>query len=135
MKLVVDGFRLINKIFTTLCIVIAIFFTVYCTYQYCKNEDSSVVTFSRYHDQADNLYPGMTLCFRRHHEDGTFPTDIDRDLYYKYFLEGETLFETFGQKRNYLRYLESAQSSGTANDQKSNETKILGEHHPYKIPT
>ena len=123
MKLVVDVFRLINKIFTTLCIVIAIFFTVYCTYQYCKNEDSSVVTFSRYHDQADNLYPGMTLCFRRHHEDGTFPTDIDRDLYYKYFLEGETLFETFGQKRNYLRYLESAQSSGTANDQKSNETK------------
>ena len=39
------------------------FFIVYCTCQYCKDEDSSVVHFAEYNQVKSNIYPGMTLCF------------------------------------------------------------------------
>ena len=109
--MVVDLFRLINTLFTAVCILVAIFFTVYCTYQFCQNEDSSVVTFSEYHDQVENIYPGLTLCFGKYHEEGTFSRREEKWIYYKDFLDGRALFETTAQKINYLSKLEDAQSA------------------------
>ena len=133
--MVVDLFRLIKSLFTAVCILVAIFFTAYCTYQYYQNEDSSVVTFSEYHEQENNIYPGLTLCFRKYHEEGTFSMDMEKWKYYKEFLDGQNLFETTAQKMNYLRFLETSQStfmeedptsvknfSGGAENQKANET-------------
>ena len=119
MKMVVNLFRLINTLFTALCTLVAIFFTAYCTYQYCQNEDSSVVTFSEYHDQVDNIYPGLTLCFGQYHEEGTFSMDMEKWIYYKEFLEGRAVFETTAQKMSYLRVLSSAQSADMEEDKAS----------------
>ena len=133
MKMVADLFRLANTLFTALCILVAICFTVYCTYQYCKNEDMSVVTFSEYHDGEDNIYPGMTLCFRQYHEKGSFSEGKqgkkEKFIYHKELLEGHPLFETVEQKMSYLKSTVEKEgetspkhSSGMAQNQKANET-------------
>ena len=124
--MVVDLFRLINTLFTALCTLVAIFFTAYCTYQYCQNEDSSVVTFSEYHEHEDNIYPGLTLCFRKYHEEGTFSMDMEKWKYYKEFLEGQNLFETTAQKMSYLRSLETSQSAVMEEDQASVKNSSSG---------
>ena len=49
---------------TLMCTAATVFFIVYCTFQYCKNEDSSVVHFAEYNEGKNNIYPGLTLCFQ-----------------------------------------------------------------------
>ena len=67
-----NTFRQIDTVFTVICIAVAIFFTAHCIHQYCKNEDSSIVTFSEFHSSQDTIYPGLTSCFRQYIKKGTF---------------------------------------------------------------
>ena len=99
-----DLFRCINTLFTALCITIALIFTSYCIYQYFKNEDSSVVTFSEYHDEEDNIYPGITLCFREYLKPGKL-TRVEEQKFYNRVIEGRALFEKISQKKKYLKTL------------------------------
>ena len=116
MKMVADLFRLANTLFAALCITVAIFFTVYCTYQYLKNEDMSVVTFSEYHNGDDKIYPGLTLCFRRYLKEGTFSENRELEkrgnlIYSKEFLEGHPFIATIEKKISYLTFLKDIQSN------------------------
>ena len=104
MKMAADWLRCINTLFTALCITIALIFTAYCIYQYCKNEDSSVVTFSEYHDEEDNIYPGITLCFLEYLKPGTLTWEEKKKFYNK-VIEGRALFEKISQKKKYLKTL------------------------------
>ena len=65
-------FQVFSSIFSLICIAAAVFFMVYCTVQYCKNEDSSVIRFAEYNKNKDNIYPGITLCFRDYFKPDTF---------------------------------------------------------------
>ena len=95
----VNTFRQIDAVFTIICIAVAIFFTAHCIYQYCKNEDSSVVTFSEYHSGQDTIYPGLTLCFRQYYRKETFSDKNEKDTYLNRYLEGKTLFKNNRERK------------------------------------
>ena len=98
MKMTVDLFRPVDNLFTLICITLSGFFLVYCTYQYCQNEDSSVVTFSRYNDGMDNIYPGITFCFHDYFVEGTFS-----DKFEKRFIS--SFYEEMGYSRTKCKHL------------------------------
>ena len=98
-KMAVNTFRQIDAVFTIICIAVAIFFTAHCIYQYCKNEDSSVVTFSEYHSGQDTIYPGLTLCFRQYYRKETFSDKNEKDAYLNRYLEGKTLFKNNRERK------------------------------------
>jgi hypothetical protein len=56
-------FSFFNKLFLIVCVIVTLSFTVYCTHQYLKNEDVSVVKFEEYHKDKDDGYPAVTMCF------------------------------------------------------------------------
>ena len=64
-------FTFFNKLFLIVSVIATISFTVYCTYQYLKNDDVSVVKFEEYHKDKDDGYPAVTMCFSQYfkHDD------------------------------------------------------------------
>ena len=49
--------------FTFFCIVGAMFMTVWLMYEYTLDEDVSSVNFKYFHENEDNIYPSITMCF------------------------------------------------------------------------
>ena len=105
MKMTVDLFRPVDNLFSLVCITLSGFFLVYCTYQYCQNEDSSVVNFSRYNDGMDNIYPGITFCFHDYFVEGTFSDKFEKKIYQQ-FLQGDGIFKDKMQAFAYIKLLE-----------------------------
>ena len=48
--------------FKIICVTSAISMTIYCSYDYSKNEDLSVVSFKEFNENEENLYPQLELC-------------------------------------------------------------------------
>ena len=90
-------FQVFSSIFSLICIAAAVFFMVYCTVQYCRNEDSSVIRFAEYNKNKDNIYPGITLCFRDYFKPDTFGHEFELKIY-KDFIDGNAIFENNFQK-------------------------------------
>ena len=49
--------------FTFFCIVGAMFMTVWLMYEYILDKDVSSVNFKYFHENKDNIYPSITMCF------------------------------------------------------------------------
>ena len=116
-----DGaFRFLSNLFAVICIAATVFFMVYCTIQYCKNDDSSVVNFAEYNRGKDNIYPGVTLCFSEYFKPETFSDNKMASKFekivYKDLIEGNTPFESKQRKLAYLKVLENAKSKQEASE-------------------
>ena len=117
-----DGaFRFCSHFFALICISATVFFMVYCTIQYCKNDDSSVVNFAEYNKGKDNIYPGITLCFYEYFKSETFANRFEKKVY-KEFIEGITPFETKQQK---LAYIKSLERQVTSVNRKTTDTEYV----------
>ena len=56
------GLLLLKVIFILLCFVITILMVTKCFLNYMRNEDVCLVSFKRFNDSADQVYPTTTLC-------------------------------------------------------------------------
>ena len=138
MKYSRGAFQIFSSFFSLICIAAAVFFMVYCTLQYCKNEDSSVVEFAEYNKGKDNIYPGITLCFRGYLKDDTFANNFE-EMVYRDFINGNDIFENEQQKLAYIRALERDETNQipdgnekqTSNDQE-NSSKNDNKEKPQK---
>ena len=79
--------QIAEKVFFIICIIATILLTFGCIFQYLQNEDTSVMSFQRYNDKEDNIYPAITVCFGDYLKPDLFEnsSDIER---YKNFLGG-----------------------------------------------
>ena len=53
-----------NIFFKTICIIIAVFLTVYWSYEFFKNEDTSFVEYTKYLESDKDIYPVLSFCFQ-----------------------------------------------------------------------
>lgn len=56
------GLLFFKVIFILLCFVMTIFMVTKCFLNYIRNEDVCLVSFKRFNDNADQIYPTTTLC-------------------------------------------------------------------------
>lgn len=52
--------------FKLICITSAISMTIYCSYEYSKNEDLSVVSYKKFNEDEEGVYPQVVLCLYNH---------------------------------------------------------------------
>ena len=133
MKMKYSGkfFQVFSSIFSLICIAAAVFFMVYCTVQYCRNEDSSVIRFAEYNKNKDNIYPGITLCFRDYFKPDTFGHEFELKIY-KDFIDGNAIFENNFQKMAYMRVLERLEAKQMENQNKKQNTDESEEGNKIK---
>ena len=91
--------QITEKIFLTICIILTIACTIACIYQYALNEDSSTISFERYHETEDNIYPAITICFADYLKSDLFENSSD-EYRYKDFLAGKLWDDKF-DRMNY----------------------------------
>ena len=48
--------------FKLICVTSAISMTIYCSYEYSKNEDLSVISYKKFNDDEEGVYPQVVLC-------------------------------------------------------------------------
>ena len=48
--------------FNTICLILTIFLVTKCFQTYWKNEDVCLVSFKRFNDDSDQVYPTITIC-------------------------------------------------------------------------
>ena len=80
---------LAETIFFGILIIATIVLISYNIYDYGKNEDTSVISFQRYNENKNNIYPAITLCFTDYLNPNLFKnTSHEND--YKNFLSGKS---------------------------------------------
>ena len=103
-----------SNLFSLTCIAASALLTAYCIWQYCKNDDSSVVRFVEYNHGRDNIYPGITICLRDAYKPGTFSYRIEQNMYHS-FIAGMDILKTDSEKRIFLNKTSGGQSIFIAN--------------------
>ena len=101
MKYYSVGFRVLTKISSLTCIGATLLLIAYCTWQYCKNEDSSVVRFAEYNHGKESIYPGITLCFKDFLKPDIFSCYFEKTMY-ESFINGRDIDENALKKICYL---------------------------------
>ena len=84
----IPAFNVFNKGYLIACIVATFGFTVYCFYEYSRNEDASSITFKKYHEDRNNIYPAITLCFSEYLDPEQFQNNETLMEDYRQFLKG-----------------------------------------------
>ena len=78
----------VSNIFQLICIISALSLQAWCVWEFIKNEDVVEVSFRKYRDGDDSLYPDISLCFKSpFHEKKLKKFGID-GLSYADFLAG-----------------------------------------------
>ena len=81
-------FQICDKTFLACCIIATISFTSFCIYQYQRNDDTSVISFRKFHENENSVYPALVLCFGDYLKHDAFHNDTHENRY-KSFLEGK----------------------------------------------
>ena len=75
-------------LFPVLCILGLLSMTIWCFHQFAKNKDISEITYKRFNEDEESVYPHMTLCFENQFDENILRThNITVDMY-KEFLWG-----------------------------------------------
>lgn len=88
----------IEKVFLTFCVLSTIISIIYCVYQYALNEDSSVISFKKYHETENDIYPAITLCFSDYVKSNLFK-NASEESRYKAFLGGKYWDDKFHEMK------------------------------------
>ena len=111
-------FQTFVNLFSFTCILASGSLIVYCTWQYCKNEDFSVVRFAEYNHRKNDIYPGITLCLRDDYiKESTF-SPFEQKMY-KSFIGGRKILKSDREKRAYLDRRSNRKPNPIANRPKS----------------
>ena len=55
--------NVLRTLFRAICIIGAIALIVYCIHEYALDKDVTHIEYKKFHEQSDDLYPSITLCF------------------------------------------------------------------------
>ena len=82
--------NVLRNLFRAICIIGAILLIGYCIREYALDQDVTHIEYKKFHEQPDDLYPSITLCFynpffRRRLSESSENLTIDS---YEYFLSG-----------------------------------------------
>ena len=55
--------RSLRYLFSVLCVLAAISICVYWVYKYRLDEDLSVITYQKFYERENDVYPTVSLCF------------------------------------------------------------------------
>ena len=84
------GWKAFNIFFKSLCFLIALTLTVYWSYKFLKNDDKSVVQYSKYLESDNNPYPVLSFCYQNPFIESKLQVyNVTKDEYLN-FLKGET---------------------------------------------
>ena len=59
----INGLGITRYFFIVICIIGALYFTTRCIYEYTLDKDTSSVSYKKFHEDIDSLYPSVSLCF------------------------------------------------------------------------
>ena len=59
----INGLSVTRYFFIVICIIGALYFTTRCIYEYTLDKDTSSVSYKKFHEDKDSLYPSVSLCF------------------------------------------------------------------------
>ena len=82
-------FSVVNRSFLLICVITTVVLTIYCIYQYSRNEDVSQISFKQYHEDEDSIYPAVTLCFTDYLNRSLFKDGFS-EKEYKNFMKGNS---------------------------------------------
>ena len=80
-------FSIVNRSFLLICVVTTVALTIFCIYQYSRDEDVSLISFKKYHEDEDSIYPAITLCFTDYLNGSAFKDNVS-EAEYKKFMKG-----------------------------------------------
>ena len=78
-----------NVFFKVVCILISILLTIYWTYKYSKNEDTSLVGYTHYLESKSDQYPVLSFCFKNPFLKGKLENHGINETLYLEFLKGK----------------------------------------------
>ena len=87
-------FTVVDRFFVLFCVIATLSLTTYCLYRYSLDEDLSLVSFKKYHQDRDSVYPAVSLCFTDYLNSSAFQ-NILHEKEYKKFLRG-SVWEDYG---------------------------------------
>ena len=64
-KMEVTTQNVLRNLFRAICIIGAILLIGYCIREYALDQDVTHIEYKKFHEQPDDLYPSITLCFYR----------------------------------------------------------------------
>ena len=79
-----DTWTKIERIFCSICCITAIYFTLFCLYTFGLDKDLCTVTFKKFYQTEEDVFPSLSLCFKN--------PFIENDLGKAYDDENETYF-------------------------------------------
>lgn len=82
-------FSVVEKSFFLICVITTVGLTIYCIYQYSRNEDVSQISFKQYHEDEDSIYPAISLCLTDY-LNRTVLKDGSSEKEYKNFMKGKS---------------------------------------------
>ena len=79
------------SLFRTCCLVAAVSMAVWCCYEFSKNEDLCEVSFKKFTQGQDVIYPDITMCFPNRFSDdklAMYDNELNASVY-EMFVRGE----------------------------------------------
>ena len=80
----------IERFFCNICWITAISFTSFCLYEFGLDKDLSTITFKKFHDSDECIFPVLSLCFKDPFVGNniSFPNDYINEISLLRYLEG-----------------------------------------------
>ena len=90
----VDGWGRLSQFFQIICIIGAVGLLSWCFSEYSKNEDVVEVSFKKYAEDEDSIYPDISLCFDNPFVEEKLKSYDNRltKYHYTFFLTGQDDF-------------------------------------------
>ena len=82
----IDGWGRLTQFFQIICIIGAVGLLSWCFFEYNKNEDVVEVSFKKYGEDEDSIYPDISLCFNHPFSDEKLKLYDNRLTKYLYAL-------------------------------------------------
>ena len=102
----VDVWESFSHIFIITCIIGALSLLSWCFSEYCKNEDVVEVSFKKYGEDEDSIYPDISLCFDHPYIEEKLKLFDDRltKSLYTIFLSGQDFYGEWYDKVADINY-------------------------------
>lgn len=73
--------RNLNNLFALICVLLACYMTSKETYRYLKNDDTSTISYKRFGETVQDVYPTFSFCSTDDHYDWTKSQGVSGLLY------------------------------------------------------
>ena len=94
--------RSLRYLFSVLCVLAAISICVYWVYKYRLDEDLSVITYQKFYERENDVYPTVSLCFNNPFMAKRLAESGVNESAYLSFLTGEYFSDEMFERKSLL---------------------------------